>query len=389
MVALLKKLKDKWWQIALAIGGLAALVFIFACFVNTSERMTVWQFFTAIAASVGIYVANRRAKAMEGTAKAGHDANEQKAYNEAVANLGNKESTSARLGGIYGLFDLAQSKPLRRRNITEILCAHLRETTQRKAYQKDNSRQPSNEVQSLLNVLCELNDINLKGAKTRDIKLNLEQSYLRGANMEGKNLRKAQLHEAKLQGAILFKAELQGAYLWDVQLQGAILIFAKLQGANLGRAGLQGADLSRAELQGADLGNAGLQGARLGNVGLQGARLWGAQLQGVTSAWNAYLGDSFEGWIESRIGEETDLKSVVFSGGLTDEKITEIQNVLYQLAQDSLYDKGEAEKLCVKLREHHLGEPSHKPPDNAITGILTKEMADKIMENYNESLKIP
>ena len=385
MAALLKKLKDRWWQIALAIGGLAVLAFLFVCFVDSSEELTAWQFFTVIAASVGIYVAYRRAKAMEDTAKAGHDANEQKAYNEAVANLGNK-NPSVRLGGIYGLFDLAQSNRSKSRNITEILCAHLRETTQRKSYQKDNNLQPSNEIQSLLDVLCELNEGNLAHKESSNIRLDLQQSYLRGANLEGKNLCTAQLRKAELRGAILWMAKLQGAYLWDVQLQGAILFGAKLHGASLCRARLQGADLYGAELQGADLFGAKLQGASLGRAELQGADLYGAELQGTIDSGGVIV-KPFDERINERTDKNTHLKNVVFRGGLTDAKITEIQNVLFQLAQDGLYDKGEADKLCAHLRKHHLGNPpSHEPPKGAETGVLTKEMADKIIADYNKSL---
>ena len=410
MKSILKTLKDKWRQIALGVAVLAsvlALIIIWLC-----SALPVWHrlratgyIITITIASIGVYVANRRAKAMEDTARAGqetaragHDANEQKAYNEAVTNLGNKDSTSVRLGGIYGLFDLAQSKPSRRRNITEILCAHLRETTQGKAYQKNNGQQPSNEIQSLLNVLCELNEGNLANEKTRDIKLNLEQSYLRGANLGDKNLCRAQLHGAKLQGARLTRAQLQGVLLSGAaQLQGAYLSGAQLQGSSLWCAQLQGAFLSGAQLQGANLGIAGLQGAFLGEAGLQGANLFRAQLQGAhlpkaelygaTGALGAHLDHPFEECIKSRIDKGAELEGVAFSGGLTDEKITTIQNVLFQLAQYGLYDKDEAEKLCAELREHHLGKPSHKPPPNAITGVLTEEMANEIIEGYNKSLR--
>ena len=478
MNAILKTLKDKWWQIALvAIGldvliALAALSFVF--FVGDDpNKLSVWEWLQAVGYVItvaiairAIYVANRRAMAMEDSAKAGHetaraghetakaghenarvghDANEQKTYNDAVANLGN-EKPSVRLGGIYGLFDLAQSKRQRSRNITEILCAHLRETTQRKDYQKDNSQQPSNEIQSLLNVLCELNERNLAHEETSNIKLNLTQSYLRWAILENKNLRGAQLQganlqratmidaglqgadlseaglqganlweaklqgadlsQAELQGADLSQAELQGADLWEAKLQGADLSQAELQGADLweaklqgaglqgadlSEAGLQGADLSWAELQGADLSQAGLQGAELRGAGLQGADLRGAELQGATTAnkWDASLGKPFVEWMKKRIDRDTDLENVVFSGGLTDEKIAEIQNVLEQLVQDGLYVKSKADALCAELRENHLGEASHKPPGNVITGVLKEEMANKIIEDYRKGLKIP
>ena len=435
MDAVKQMLKDKWRQIALAVGVLAVLAFVFVCFVNTSEGLTLWQFFTAIAAYVGIYYANRRAKAMDGT-------NEQKTYNDAVGNLGNEKS-SVRLGGIYGLFDLAKSEYQRRRNITEILCAHLRDTTQNKkeGYQEAHRDTPSNEIQSLLNVLCELNEGNLKHEKTRDIRLNLEHSYLRGANLESKklrwaelggaDLRGARLSGAELQGANLGGARLQGAFLWGAQLQGAHLDNARLQGANLGLANLweanlwmaqlqganlsnaklwgatlweaqlQGAHLDNARLQGADLSQvrieeaklmimgAQLQGAHLDNARLQGAKLDGARLEGATAVaqggageFGAPPGSPFEERVKSRVGKGADLESAVFSGGLTDEEITEIHDALAQL------DKSKAEKLCAELRKNHLGKPkSYKPPEGADTSVLTEKRADKIIEDYRKGLR--
>ena len=529
-------LKDKkWWEvivkgvIVIAIAIAIAIAIVGMVIWNIPE-LEVWQrvqalgyVITVAIASYGVYVANLRAKAMEEnakamaeTAKAGHAANEQKAYNEAVTNLGNSDSTSARLGGIYGLLKLARDKPDRHKNITEILCAHLRETTQSEDYQKQYESKPSNEIQSLLNVLCELN-VGKPGADSAaDTRLNMQSTYLcgaqlqqahlqgadlswahlqrahldearlqgadlswahlqeahlgearlRGAHLGGAQLQEAHLGEARLQGAHLGGAQLQGAHLGGAQLQeahlggaqlqgadlrearlrgahlggaqlqeahlggaqlqgadlrearlrgahlggaqlqeahlggaqlqeahlsgaqlqGAYLREAHLQGADLRGAHLQGVDLREAHLQGADLREARLQGAHLGGAQLQEAHLSGAQLQGARTQFSGYWrAHPFEELINGCIGQDTEIKSAVFSGGLSDEKITEIEKTLAKLAQDGWLDHDAAWYLCEDLRQMHTGEADHNPPGGAITGILTKEMAEQIIADYHQS----
>ena len=106
---------------------------------------------------IGIYVAYRRALALDKTAEAQHNANEQKMFNDATAKLGDKSAASVRLGGIYALDRLARLNETYLASIKEILGGHLRETTQQKDYQKEYKNKPSNEIQSLFKILNELN----------------------------------------------------------------------------------------------------------------------------------------------------------------------------------------------------------------------------------------
>ena len=193
--------------------------------------------------------------------------------------------------------------------VIEIIAAHLRTTTQASDYQKKYATQPSNEVQSALDLLF------LKGEgslhkKGSDRIIDLSQSFFKGAlltegflskvNFRQTKLQKADLRHAQLQRADLWKAQLQGAYLCDAQLQGADLNHAQLQGANLCDAQLQRADLNIAQLQGAYLGNTQLQGADLSNAQLQRAYLGNTQLQGAdlsdAQLQGAYLNNAQLQW---------------------------------------------------------------------------------------------
>ena len=267
---------------------------------------------------LGLIVAYSRTQAL-------FQANRDKVFTDAINHLGKDNSASVRLGGIYGLYNLIGLEPERLPNITNILCAHLRETTQHPEYRKQYKNKPSNEIQSLLDVLGKINtklqnsdlasppldlsDSYLCGADLKEINLSgarldrarLECADLSGANLNKASLEKAKLREAKLrqsdlqsvdfsgaslQGANLSGASLQGANLGDANLKGASLESANLQGVNLGKASLQGANLEDANLKGASLESANLQGVNLGKASLQGAYLIGVSLQG------AYLGDA-------------------------------------------------------------------------------------------------
>ncbi len=366
--------------------------------------------------------------------------NEQDDYRQAVANLVDEKPASVRLG-ILNLYDLSKRDPAKSKEITEILSAHLREATQAQEY-KNCKDEPSAPIQFLMDKLSKLNKVNFERWKTHDIRLelnesclngadlekehlqgaylygaqlqgaNLEGAGLQGADLEGAGLQGADLEGAQLQGAYLYGAQLQGAYLYGAQLQGANLYGAQLQGAYLEGAGLQGANLEGAQLQGANLYGAQLQGANLYGAQLQGANLYGAQLQGADlegaqlqgttddGMWDQSQpdtnndckgGDTILATIERRIGErtgkETSLEgeNVVFSGGLTKEKITEIEGVLDKLVKDDLFDEHEAEQLPALLRKRHTGPKVYEIPESASTGILTEKMVKNIIDEYKQS----
>ena len=287
-------------------------------------------------AMFGLWIANRRAKAMEMQAEIANSDSREKRFRDGVTHLGHVES-SVRLGGIYGLYQLAQDywkvndKKERSANIIDILCAHIRNTTRSEKYQDKHENQPSEEIESILDLLfrpadgkiflrgtndqidlsrcllaradlsfaqlqsanlsrAQLQGANLSRAQLRGANLskaqlqaaNLNEAQLQGANLDMAQLQRADLYMAQLQGATLTQAQLQEAKLLRAQLQDAFLIDAQLQGANLMQAQLQGAALIQAQLQGATLNKAQLQAASLDRAELQGANLDEAQLQAAS-----------------------------------------------------------------------------------------------------------
>ena len=187
-------------------------------------------------------IANRRAKAMQETAKAQVKANEhtergqqQERLKNAIEHLGNA-SESMRLGGTYELFHLAQDNPELSQTLLDILCAHIRTKTGEPIYQENHQFKPSVEIQSILSLLFR------EEPEVFGNHVDLKESWLKGTDLKDTSFpRAAILTGVHLQGAELQGAQLQGAYLQEANLENADLRKAKLEGANLRDARLSGA----------------------------------------------------------------------------------------------------------------------------------------------------
>ena len=301
-------------------------------------------------------IANKRAKAMEETAKAQAKATEEQAksnqntewgqrqerFKNAIEHLGHA-SDSVRLGGAYELFHLAQDTPDLRQTVLDILCAHIRRTTGEDKYQEKHKSKPSKEIQSLLYLLFMQPHEVFKGCR-----INLHESWLNGAKLHSARLRKAFLSEAQLQGAKLFRAQLQGSVLFNAQLQKARLTKTQLQGAFLPYARLQGAHLEK------------------------------TQLQGATSQ-NLRDFPGFKEHIRNSIGKDSDLSRVIFDGGLERQDVNSIV-------------KGLSDEEAMVLRatlEPHIDKPaSTQLPENShtVTGTYTEAEAEQWIAEYEAAM---
>ena len=350
-----------------------------------------------VAGVVSIWLAlsaDKRANAMDATAKNTEAEQRQERLKNAIEHLGHKRD-SVRMGGAYELFHLAKDTEGLRQTVMDILCAHIRQTTRGDEYQKEHKAEPSEEIQSLLTLLfMDEHDV------FEDCSINLQGSYLNRATLSQARLKKADLRQGQLQEAILLKAQLQGAFLWgtqlqttflwEAQLQGAVLrqvrlqeadlSGAQMQGAVLREAQLQGADLSATRMQGATFSEAQLQGANLSKTQLQGADLKEAQLQGVSSQVHPLPLAGFESRIKSRIGKDSDLTGIIFAGGLQQKDLDTLCEGL---------SAKEAQILRETLRPH-VGQPvSHKLPrdSGAKTGAYTQEEAEQWIAEYNKAMQ--
>ena len=259
----------------------------------------------------------------------------------------------------------------------------------------------------------------------------LGHAQFQGARLRGAQFRDASLVKAQFQGASLEHAQFQGASLGLAQFQRASLRLAQFQGAPLVKAQFQGASLRLAQFQGASLHEAQFQGAWLGEAKFQGALLWGSQFQG---AWlymarfqqakfgqgseqddippaQDYPGDehdelvekmyasalhgvssepintdeSFEERINDRTDKESDFSKVIFSGGMTQEKLAEAKKMLRQ-ANRFIGVHGFNEQLMRNL-ESEIGQPeSYTPPKEVIAGSYGKEDAERWIREFREAM---
>jgi hypothetical protein len=233
------------------------------------------------------------------------------------------KAESVRLGGIYELYGLADSNKEYTERIHKILCAHIRSKTNENDYKKDYQDKPSVEIQDLFTLLTDKS----KNDVFRKLRL---------------------------------KIDMNGAYLNGILAQ---------------KAQLQGADLRDAQLQGADLLGAQLQGADLSNV----------ELQGVSSTSLDLL--LFENRIEKYMGQETELDTVVFAGGITPEEFDRLKKSInleadYWLLNDYLrYKKNDLQHLLKRLEEQHVGKPAQK---GGVKNVRNKYLKDSKMGSYTK-----
>lgn len=319
---------------------------------------------------LGLVIADRRAKAMEDSANAQAEANEnvergqrQERLKNAIEHLGHT-SDSVRLGGAYELFHLAQDNEELRQTVLDILCAHIRGTTSESKYREIYKSEPSEEIQSLLNLLFVQED----DAQTfGGLHIDLRGSWLNGAK----------LYDARLQNAFLPQARLQEAELDRANLNGANLTSSKLQFANLTDTKLRAAKLIHTELHCTLLASAELQGARLDEAHFQGTILESTKLQGVSSL--PEISNGFEHRLRKRINKETEINSVRFSGGLDQAEIDTLVNDLSQTA---------AEDARRRLTRHVSPSASHRLLEDrgANIGSFTKKEAEEWIAEYKEAM---
>jgi hypothetical protein len=200
---------------------------------------------------------------------------------KAVDQLGNKDSLDVRLGGIYGLEQLARDSPSDHPAVFDVLTAFVRDqvpagtgkctdpTLHLGLPDQSPKAGPSEDVQAVVHAIARRDRKNDR--KEKDETLSLSHTCLVAARWAGLQVPGIAMWGADLRYAILAVADLHEAFLAD----------ANLSRADLGRANLTGAKLVEANLTGAFLADANLSGAVLGGANLTGATLDGVNLSGI------------------------------------------------------------------------------------------------------------
>ncbi|MFZ3493357.1 pentapeptide repeat-containing protein [Streptomyces sp. 5.8] len=229
-------------------------------------------------------------------------------FSRAVDQLGNSDSPSVRVGGIFSLDRIARESSADRPAIVELLSSHVRSHVARGSHTEapDQSTdpgtpptgQPSRPPPDVAAALIVLGRIGRYGKS--EIAPGIKASALDYADLRGAILPYANLRGGYLRGVDFGRADLHNAVLADADLQEAKLQRANLRGADLRRVNqgvggrprplyLQSADLHGVILERAHIDNSQMEGAKVGTAEWNGraANLRGAHMREVRAshAW--------------------------------------------------------------------------------------------------------
>jgi hypothetical protein len=244
-------------------------------------RLAAVQSLVGLAVLIGAFLTYQAATADRGLTR---QAQASERFATAIGQL-NSELPEAKIGGIYGLEQIARLAPEENRlPVTEVLVAYLHRQAKLSDERPEDAvgrdlrtRQP--DVQAVLTVLGR------REIRTDDPQLDLRELQLRSvdlrsANLSGADLGYTNLRYADLRGADFSGAELEGTNLIEADLRFMILRGADLRWADFSNSGLRGADLRDVKsIGGVDLGNTYLRGADLRGADLSHANLSGADLR--------------------------------------------------------------------------------------------------------------
>ncbi len=207
-------------------------------------------------------------------------------FSKGVELLGNSNE-SARTGAAYSLFFLAKDYPEEfKRPVFEVLCSHIRSMTNTEEYKTKNITRPSNEIQSVINLLFQ-NPESIDLFKELDA--DLMGCYLKGVDLIEVNFTGAKLSRTNLEYSFICDATLENAFLVGTKLQNSTIKSSNLSNANLENSDLKGAYLSKINLSNAKLSNAELCKVTLSEVNLSDAQLIHSNLSNATITFDSKL----------------------------------------------------------------------------------------------------
>ena len=141
---------------------------------------------------------------------------------------------SARLAGLYALWDLAKEEvEIYHLRIMEILCAFVRNPPELKGWEPGDNKFPARDRSDFAAVLTLIRTRNHQQCEREhavNFRLDFSGADLRAANFRGAYLRGAIFYRADLREVATFDyADLQSADFWNVQLQNTLFLNADLR----------------------------------------------------------------------------------------------------------------------------------------------------------------
>ena len=324
----------------------------------------------------------RAAEAQAQAAKAAESGNVQQRFKDTIEHLGST-SESVRIGGAHTLFHIALEAETLRASIADILCTHIRSTTQSGEYQKKHQERPSVEIQSLMELLFAEHthsDAYSREEQIRKFWMGLQADLSEGC-FNGIVLNHAQFRDAYLLGA-----QFLGAYLHCAQFHSSTLAFAQFQMAYLPYACFRGAALLDTKFWDTDLSGAKFQASCIYGARFQEAKLESVQFQGGFCYNPELAREHFETRIRGRIGKNAELSKVIFAGGVNSEELNKVVAKLTHLK--TIKTRGaEAMNSFKEKMGQHGGPPDNTVPEeipDANVDAYTKADAQKWIKEYED-----
>ncbi len=282
--------------------------------VENEYRKTLVQIVGGVLVVVGLSLTVWRMTILSRQVSIQEDGQITERFTMALGMLGNKESSSIRIGAIYALGRIGADSRKDQQTVLDILSACVRDQT---TWRNENEepQMPTDEVQAAMRVITgrrqptddgwrlNLKFVNLDG-------INLVGAYLEMAILSPAQLLTAKMRSARLRGADLRSVEMVGVDLSDADLRGAQLYGARIQGL-LRRADLRETSWFGAHVQATVFENARFDGSDLSGGQFQDTNLRGASLCAVKLAQLTEDGESLQFGVNL---ERADLRGADLAG---------------------------------------------------------------------------
>lgn len=219
-------------------------------------------------------------------------------FSMGVELLGNQHE-SARVGGAYNLYFLAKENPKEYMESTcEILCAHIRTITSDKEYQKKYKDKPSNEIQTILNLIFE------EGQEGKPIFGFYTCKNLKGAYLCGIEINLSTLCQVRFDNAILRNVIFGCTGLYEIHFENAVfenVVFENIiyDVIDLNELFFDGATLNNVCFKEGDfaLNNSIFRRAKLSNIDFSNVELNNIDFEGAVFQENVnFKGTALEGY---------------------------------------------------------------------------------------------
>jgi len=206
---------------------------------STSDFFRIWVMgFGAIGVAYNIVINNKRLRHQQKQLENQQNQLEIQSkeerngqYSKAIELLGNGSET-VRIGAIHSLDYIAKEHPEEYYNVIfDLLCSHIRTTTSNPEYKKNHREEPSNEINTIFNILFDRKS----HFAIKSNKANLKNSWLVGIK----------LLDFDLSGTIFFEVNLSNAWFDNCTFDGSIFMTTNFKNAYLNECTFRNAYIER------------------------------------------------------------------------------------------------------------------------------------------------